>query len=495
LQYGVCCQFGIEKVSHKVKLLHELRPDLDTITVDFSNAFNSISRHVIANSLIKHFPQLLGYFRSFYLSVPPLLFYSSSNTSEDSSHFIRSFEGVQQGDVLGPLLFSLGTLDIFRSIQEIVSKDSNGEGSTLAYLDDLNVVAPHNACIHVLQFLNNLDASIGLKLNPSKSVAFPCKASYDDNTASYRALFNEMIIPHKDEGFDLLGVPCGSDNYIINYLQDYLQKKFLPVVEKVRNFPDMQVQFQYLHYIILNKTNHFYRTLSPHLLSQQFIPSIEDSIKKLFCQIFEIQKLLPIQWSQACLPINKGGFGMGFIKDIAFSAYPASFMTASPQMLQSFSKDEILNSSLGKSFIDSINRINECIPNGSKKLNPTSLSYASSKHLQKYYHQFYTDHAHANFIIETKRNAANYHKVRSLSIQGEAGGLFLIAGPKKDSKFTKQEFLTAAWLRLGIALKGFNPHFICKCVDNYKSKSEVGIHAQHCFVCKHGNIKICVIML
>ena len=207
--------------------------------------------------------------------------------------------------------------------------------------------------------------------------------------------------------------------------------------------------------------------------------------KKFFFQILEIEKLLPNQWAQACLPLKALESDLVMI---LLNAYPASFMTSSPQLLSLFFKDDILNSQYGRTFQDSIARINLCIPEDSKKLKSNSLSYSSSKQLQHYYHKFYTDYAHSDFMNKMKECTSKYHKVRSLSIQGELGGLFLIAGPKRDFKFTKQEFLIASWLRLGIPLKGFDHNYVCKCADNSKCKAPIGPNGQHCFVCKLGNL-------
>ena len=122
-------------------------------------------------------------------------------------------------------------------------------------------------------------------------------------------------------------------------------------------------------------------------------------------------------------------------------------------------------------------------------MNPCSFNLSTSKQLQKYYHSFYTENCHAMFMNQIQNNPSNYHKARMLSIQGEIGGLFLIAGPKKHFKFSRKEFLTAAWLRLGIPFKHFPSSYVCKCEDNRTFKSEAGIYAQHCFVCKKGNEK------
>jgi len=188
--------------------------------------------------------------------------------------------------------------------------------------------------------------------------------------ALYRSTYSDIVTSNLGEGFELLGVPCGSDTFIINWLHEYYTSKFVPAVDKVMNFPDVQVQFQYLYYVLLNKTNHLFRTLSPQLLCQHLIPQLDRSISTLFKEIFELDKITPIQWTQACLPLKQGGFGLGFTQDTAYCAYPASFLTASNQMLKLFSTQDILNSKLGTIFRESMTKLNDVLPTDEKPFDP-----------------------------------------------------------------------------------------------------------------------------
>ena len=68
------------------------------LKVDFQNAFNTVRRDKILLSVLKEVPEIYQLTHAAY-SQPSFLFFGD--------HLLESAEGVQQGDPLGPLLFSL----------------------------------------------------------------------------------------------------------------------------------------------------------------------------------------------------------------------------------------------------------------------------------------------------------------------------------------------------------------------------------------------------
>ena len=101
-QLGVAVKCGAESIGHATKqtfqkLLNNIKAGL--LQIDFKNAFNSITRSSVLDVARKFIPSLAP-FASFCYSQHSKLFYNATH--------IRSESGVQQGDPLGPLLFSLG---------------------------------------------------------------------------------------------------------------------------------------------------------------------------------------------------------------------------------------------------------------------------------------------------------------------------------------------------------------------------------------------------
>jgi hypothetical protein len=111
LGYGV--QHGAEATVHAVRQFTAV----DTtprvlLKLDFKNAFNSVRRDVVLKAVKEHVPSLLPLALQSYGSDTSLFF------GDDK---VLSREGVQQGDPLGPLLFSLGISEMTKCNKHVVS--------------------------------------------------------------------------------------------------------------------------------------------------------------------------------------------------------------------------------------------------------------------------------------------------------------------------------------------------------------------------------------
>ena len=115
LQVGVGTKGGAEAAVHAINLIqndHSIPSDGKwCLLLDFNNAFNSIDRSHLFSVTRDRMPALSAWLECCYGARPLLLF---------GDHSISSCSGVQQGDPLGPLGFSLTLQPIIERIQSEV---------------------------------------------------------------------------------------------------------------------------------------------------------------------------------------------------------------------------------------------------------------------------------------------------------------------------------------------------------------------------------------
>lgn len=124
-QVGVAVPGGTEKVIHTVRAWwgrHRAGPlPKLLLKLDFANAFNTVSRNSILPTVRDHFPALARWTTWCYRQPTRLQF---------ATHTLESHSGVQQGDPLGPLLFSAALQPLASDLRRC------GLDIAVHYLDD-----------------------------------------------------------------------------------------------------------------------------------------------------------------------------------------------------------------------------------------------------------------------------------------------------------------------------------------------------------------------
>ena len=97
VQLGFGVPRATEAAAHAARqYIADLRPGHGLLKLDFSNAFNTIRRDAVFDAVRQELPELYSFVHMCYNNTSLLSF---------GEHLLRSDEGVQQGNPLGPLLF------------------------------------------------------------------------------------------------------------------------------------------------------------------------------------------------------------------------------------------------------------------------------------------------------------------------------------------------------------------------------------------------------
>ena len=197
LQVGVGPPGGCEAIVHSVVDVledHTIPPDHKRILmVDFSNAFNCVSRKAIFDEVRSHIPSITAWMECSYGSQPILL----------GDQSILNCCRVQQGDPLGPLGLSLALHRIMRRIKDKVPELL----INTCFLDNGTLCGSPEDFSKALSIIESEGPPHGLFLNQAKSFAF----APPDSSVSHALL---QIIPTTSEGFTLLRSPVGPANFV-----------------------------------------------------------------------------------------------------------------------------------------------------------------------------------------------------------------------------------------------------------------------------------------
>ena len=201
LQLGFGVKQGAEAAAHAARCyINNLGPDEAFLKIDFINAFNAVSRDEVFRSAEEYTPELLPFIDVCY-GQPSFLAYGN--------YIIKSEQGVQQGDPLGPMFYCMST-------QKLIERLKVEYGQW--YLDDGSLGGRVEELIVAFQTLKTEAAKIGLHVNEKK-----CELIANDDSVirRFQTVAPDIIIVDPATAV-LLGAPVGGQQSVDLVLENKL---------------------------------------------------------------------------------------------------------------------------------------------------------------------------------------------------------------------------------------------------------------------------------
>ena len=319
LQLGVSVRYGAEAILHSFNRLirDETRCDENTVLalVDFSNAFNRVNRNSILREVFQHFPQLFGWTQYSYGSKAKL--FVGENVIEASS-------GVQQGDPLGPLLFSLVLHPLLLRIRDEFSVTVG------AYLDDVTIAGSAQQVNDAVLFLRGSGPENGLVMSLSKSVVWSPLGHTFNNIGYFQGMSHSQ-----DDGVELLGGAVSVSHEFSSTVVSKRVDKCIETMHRMLDLRDPQLCLMLLRACEgMPKLVYSWRTTPPEFLDEA-TPRFDQEILQALRWIVvgDGPHFGAFQQGLASLPASMGGLGISLPSDLKCFTYSASALSSGIESL------------------------------------------------------------------------------------------------------------------------------------------------------------------
>lgn len=302
-QLGFGTRSGCEAAIHATRAFVQDASNSDCVVLklDITNAFNTLERDVLLSEVKAQVPSLYPFLHQVY-QAPSNLFFDND--------LILSQVGAQQGDPLGPLVFSLA---IHKAIVNVKSS------LNLWYLDDGTIGGRPEEVFQDLQSLIPRLRELGLEVNPSKCEFFPCCVQ----ARTHFERFNSLLPGLRElspSSFYLLGSPIFIDALPEAILSQ--NQLLLTARERLQNLSAHVALVLLRTCFAIPKATYLLRT-APTWLCPNEVAVFDETLKTSIESILNVSLNDP-QWTQAVLPIRHGGLGVRCMGELGLPAFLAS---------------------------------------------------------------------------------------------------------------------------------------------------------------------------
>ena len=324
-QFSYAVKNGCEAVVHLLRQMHELNGATHVIiTLDVSNAFNSVSR---LQGLLSIAQSLSGVYT--YASCT----YRRNNTlwlespEEQTREPIQGQEGSTQGAVDGRLFFNTAMNHVLKELNAVLVPGS--DGAMMAIADDIVGCVTPQMARQVLDIVVQRFHSLYLKLNYEKCHIFAdtpellrrVDLSGNPNLASIKTTHEGVIV---------LGAAISKfSDFHTEHIQSVIREA-APALQAITAFSKdhLQQALALLRAKYMSKFAYLTRVTPPHIVS----PHLRDimlGVREALGEALD-HELLDNQWGQCLLKPRLGGLGIVDVVSTPTGAYYASILACLP---------------------------------------------------------------------------------------------------------------------------------------------------------------------
>ncbi|KAJ0179217.1 hypothetical protein K1T71_004929 [Dendrolimus kikuchii] len=301
-QLGFGSRGGCEAAVHALRTFLQHNGGDLVLKVDVKNAFNSVDRSALLSQIKDQIPDCYHFLWQCYSQNSKLIF---------QDNVIYSKTGCQQGDPLGPAIFSLAIHPI---ITRLKSKFN------VWYLDDGTLGGEVDDVLEDFTILTKELKTIGLEINLSK-----CEY-YISNTERKTEIISRLntIAPGiklvNNSSLHLLGAPI-FDESIPNYVEENI-KKFRESSDRLLQI-NTHMAYTIIRYCLF--VPKFTYTLRCCQLWKQtsLLQTLDNIVRDTLISIINLE-MDDRAWSQCSLPVKLGGLGVRKISSVALPAFLSS---------------------------------------------------------------------------------------------------------------------------------------------------------------------------
>ena len=325
-QVGIGERGGAEALIRAVNVLadeHADDPERVLLKVDFSNAFNRISRQAFLEEVRLEYPEMARWTWWTYGGAGHLW--------AGGERITLSTSGTQQGDPLGPLLFSLLLRKVTRALQmKCPNLDLNSW-----YLDDGTLIGKRAQVVEALEYLCGPEVqALGLHINLSK-----CELWWPSGDAGFLE-FPPGIKRAPPDGTEILKVPVGCETFTLSSLQRRIDQAN-EILAKLPQLEDKHVEFTLLRACLgACKLVYFLRGVPPSAGVSEVLRKADDALRLALERMLG-RSVGDEAWCQAGLRTSTGGAGIRHSADVSHTAFVGSVLDSAPLVLKLLGRDAV----------------------------------------------------------------------------------------------------------------------------------------------------------